>query len=89
MISKKISEKPCNTCGSNKKGKLARIIEGWGNYFFPNEEVEKIAKYRALRCATCDFNKFDVCTKCVGVGVGCPIAMKTRSMDEECPIDRW
>jgi len=84
MTSEKTSGQGCSSC-VNSKGPLQRIIEGWGNYLFPNPEVEKIAKVRALRCATCDFNKFEICTKCVG----CPVAAKTRSMDEECPIGRW
>lgn len=101
MISEKTSDQPCVSCGSNKKGRLQRIIEGWGNWIFPNEEVENIAKYRALRCAACDFNKdmldsslpeilkpkgivISACTKCY-----CPIAQKTRSIDETCPINRW
>ena len=83
MTSEQASEQGCKTCGSNK-GKLQRIIEGWKNYIFRDKEVEKIAKYRALRCATCDFNKMEICTKC-----NCPKPMKTRSMDEECPIGRW
>ena len=84
MTSETTSEQPCNTCGG-KKGKLQIIIEGWKNYVFPNEEVEKVAKYRALRCATCDFNKLELCTKCGG----CPIIAATRSMDHDCPIGRW
>jgi len=78
------SEQPCSVCDGNKKGKLGRIIEGWENYIFPDEEVEKLAKYRALRCASCDFNKLEMCSKC-----NCPIPLKTRSTEEECPIGRW
>ena len=78
------SEQPCKSCGGNK-GKLQKIIEGWKNYIFPNEKVERIAKARALRCATCDFNILEMCMKCGG----CPIAMKTRSMDSKCEINRW
>ena len=100
MTSEQTSEPSCANC-VNSKGPLQRIIEGWGNWIFPDKEVEKIAKVRALRCATCDFNKdmldsalpdilkpkgiiISACTKCY-----CPIAQKTRSMDEECPIGRW
>lgn len=83
MISETASEQPCKTCGGNK-GKLQKIIEGWKNYIFPDAEVEKIAKFRALKCATCDFNILEMCTKC-----NCPIPMKTRSMDSECEINRW
>ena len=101
MTSLTTSEQPCNTCGGNKKGRLQRIVEGWKNYIFPNKEVETIAKVRALRCATCDFNKDmldsalpdilkpkDV-TISVCTKCYCPIAQKTRSMDSECEINRW
>ena len=78
------SEQPCSACDGMKTSKLQKIIEGWGNYLVPDPEVEKVAKYRALRCATCDFNKFEVCSKC-----NCPIIAATRSMDHDCPIGRW
>lgn len=85
MTSEEISEQPCSACGDKKKGKLAQIVEGWGNVLFPDPEVEKVAKYRALRCAACDFNILNLCTKCGG----CPIIAATRSKDHECPIGRW
>lgn len=84
MTSEQTSEQPCKTCGGNKKGRLQIILEGLGNYLFPNEEVEKVAKMRALRCATCDFNILEMCTKC-----NCSIPLKIRSMDSECEINRW
>ena len=101
MTSEKKSDQSCSSCGNNSKSRVQRIIEGWDNYLFPDPEVEAKAKVRALRCATCDFNKdmldtvlpdilkpkgitISACTKCY-----CPIAQKTRSMDEECPINRW
>ena len=83
MTSLKASGQPCKSC-EPKKGKLQRIIEGWGNYLFPDKEIEAIAKFRALKCAICDFNKLEICSKCA-----CPIPMKTRSMDEKCEINRW
>ena len=84
MTLEETSKQPCSVCGDKKKGKLAQIIEGWENVIFEDPEVEKIAKYRALRCATCDFNKLNFCTKCT-----CPIIAATRSMDKDCPIGRW
>ena len=100
MTSEEKSEQPCNACG-NSTGPLQRIVEGWGNWIFPDPEIESKAKLRALKCAKCDFNKdmldsalpeilkpkgvvISACTKCY-----CPIAQKTRSMDETCPIGRW
>lgn len=70
----------CEACGKN--GALGSIIEGWGNYIFPNKEVENLAKVRALICATCKSNKLNVCTECL-----CPIPAKTRSTQEKC--DKW
>lgn len=67
----------CAAC--QKKGRLSSIVQGWGNYLFPDPEVEKIAKIRALTCATCPSNKLNICTECT-----CPIPMKTRSMQENC-----
>ena len=83
MTSLEKSEQPCKSCTSNK-GKLQRIIEGWGNYLFPDKGIEAMAKLRALKCATCDFNILEVCTKCI-----CPIPAKTRSVDSKCEINRW
>lgn len=101
MTSQKTSDQPCASCEGNKKGRLQRIVEGWGNWIFPNKEVESIAKLRALRCATCDFNKdmldssLPDILKPKGLSISvctkcyCPIAQKTRSMDSECEIGKW
>ena len=78
------SEQPCSACDGKKKSKFRKIIDGWENYIFPDPEVEKVAKYRALRCATCDFNKMEICSKC-----NCPIIAATRSMDHDGTIGRW
>lgn len=101
MTSKKTSESSCSTCGGGNKGKLQKIVEGWGNWIFPDPEVEEVAKYRALRCATCDFNKdmldsvLPDILKPKGITISvctkcwCPTCQKTRSMDSECEINRW
>jgi hypothetical protein len=60
------------------------IIEGWGNYIFPDPEVEKIAKERALICSECPNNKLGICSEC-----GCPLISKTRSINSKCPINKW
>jgi|LakMenEpi03Aug12_release.lakeMendotaPanAssembly.Ray.scaffolds.fasta_scaffold753671_2 hypothetical protein len=38
------------------------IVEGWGNYIFPNKKVEYIAKSRALICAECPLNVLGICS---------------------------
>lgn len=94
------SGQPCKNCHP-KKGRLQRIVEGWGNYIFPDKEIETIAKVRALKCATCDFNK-DILDnditgflKPLGVVIPvclkcyCPIEAKTRSITDKCEINRW
>ncbi len=73
---------------SNKtyKEKYDEIKDGWTNWIWKNDEVEKIAKARALHCAACDSNIINVCKEC-----GCPLATKTRSMKEtnSCPLKKW
>ena len=101
MTSEKISATPCNTCSGNNKGKLGRIVEGWRYSIFKDPEVEKVATQRALRCATCDFNKdmldsdLEELSNPLGISIPvctkcyCPISAKTRSPEETCPIRRW
>lgn len=74
----------CVTCANQKKSKLQKIIEGWGNLLFPNPEVEAVAKARAERCSHCSWNLLEVCQKCT-----CPIPAKVRSMGDACPLGRW
>ena len=68
------------------KDKLAEIQDGWKNWIWKNEEVEKIALERAIICSTCDSNKGNTCELC-----GCPLFAKTRSMREtnKCDLDKW
>ena len=79
---------------------VSRIINGWYHYFSSDTEVEKIALKRAKICAVCPHkreSKFfkwvkddlkeisgTVCGKCE-----CPIPLKTRSIEEKCPINHW
>lgn len=72
----------CKTCNESEKTPAMQIVEGWANWIFPNKEVEKKAKLRALICATCSHNKANLCTNCNGIP--CPIPTKTRSMDTRC-----
>lgn len=66
----------CTTC---QKGAFGKIIEGWGNYLFPDKEIENVAKIRALTCATCNHNRLGMCTDC-----GCLISPKTRTKEKTC-----
>lgn len=79
---------------------VSNIIKGWKNYLSKDEEVEKIAEKRALLCVNCTQLKKSrifawvkdeikevsgtVCGKC-----DCPIAMKVRSINEKCPLNKW
>lgn len=83
-----------------KYEKLQSILEGWKNYFFVNQEVEIMAKFRAVECAKCPFSESKwyaelindemtdiegmVCTKC-----DCPLSTKLRSKEETCPESKW
>ena len=80
--------------------RLFNIIEGWKNYLTNNKEIEELATERALKCVNCVNNiksnvfawvkddieeiSASVCSKCE-----CPIAMKVRSTNEKCPINKW
>lgn len=68
------------------KEKYSEIVEGWTNWIWKNEEVEKVAQERAAICAGCDSNKNNTCKEC-----GCPLFAKTRSMKEtnKCDLDKW
>lgn len=68
------------------KDKLEAIYDGWKHTLFPSTEIEELAKSRAIHCAKCDSNKFNVCTEC-----GCPIHAKTRSTKQtnKCPLNKW
>ena len=66
---------------------LSEILDGWKNYIFENEEIERIAKERITICSTCEeLRKNNTCKLC-----GCKMAIKTRSIDSECPHEdkKW
>jgi hypothetical protein len=67
-----------------KSDKFKEIVNGWTNYIFPNEEVEKEAKRRAEICSECPSNNMGVCGEC-----GCPLFAKTRSETSKCPLNKW
>lgn len=70
------------------KPKPKEILAGWKNLIFPKEEVERIASQRMNICNTCEFKieqcKINVCGVC-----HCPLIAKTRSMQSECPKQKW
>lgn len=81
--------------------KIARIIDGWRNYIFPNEDVERTAVSRASICSGCshavhgtyekampDFSIKEVQGMKCDV-CGCPLSTKLRSVDEKCPKNKW
>lgn len=81
--------------------KLHRIINGWSNYLSKDAKVEDMATERAKVCSGCEFAvhgtyeklmpdysikevqgmKCEVC--------GCPLSTKLRSVDENCPKNKW
>ena len=65
--------------------KLQAILNGWRHVVFKNEEVEKLAKARAVICSTCPSNVNDKCAEC-----GCPLVSKLRSVvNNDCPLGKW
>lgn len=75
------------SCEGCKKGKLASIIEGWGNFVFRTPETEAVAVQRARICAVClQMKRVRTlwCPICK-----CYIPAKTRSMGEKCPDGKW
>lgn len=75
------------SCEDCKKGKLGRIIEGFGNFVFRTPETEAIAIQRARVCAIClqiKRIKNEWCPVCK-----CFVPFKIRSMTESCPAKLW
>ena len=77
-----------------------KILNGWKNYAIKSEVVEKVAEERAEICGRCpfaqeklllifvkdDFKEVEgmACTRC-----DCPLSMKIRSINENCPEKLW
>lgn len=71
--------------------KLGNIVKGYTELLkkkvgVTNEEKEKVAKMRYLKCQRCDRRdkKKDTCKVC-----GCFLPAKVRSLDSECPKGKW
>lgn len=80
--------------------KLKQIYEGWKNYVFLNEEVEKAARVKADICSKCpnavEDKWFDLVDERIEELSGlkcklcdCPLSTLTRSKDKKCKIKRW
>jgi len=79
------------------------IVDGFSYLVVKNSEVEKIAKVRAQICARCPFAEY-LTNKPSNIAVngkqysikgmrcsvcGCALAAKVRSMNDQCPRERW
>ena len=82
----------CDSCGNKSKKAYARFInmlQGWGNYFWPNPKIEEMAQQRMRICSTCDqLTDDNRCNKCE-TKIKCPIIAKTRAPKESCPMGKW
>ena len=78
------------------------ILDGYKNYFVPNPMAEDLARQRAEVCAECPFKAKGIhaavlpdvslgeingyyCTACMK----CPLSVKVRSIEHECPLKKW
>ncbi len=81
---------------------FAAIVEGFKNFAFPSEEMERIAIERADTCSRCDyFNPKHPLRKIMpddsieiisGAGCGqcgCFLPAKVRQMIQNCPEKKW
>jgi len=83
---------------SNKK--INDIISGWENFMFKSEVTEELARDRAKHCAVCPHLKKSWLTAFINDEIleikgrkctlcDCPSSAKLRSINEECPIQKW
>lgn len=80
---------------------IKAIIEGWGNYIFPNEGIETEAKRRAAICAACPHSKQRIYKKLmpdyslqevegmICEVCGCPLSTLLRQDEKGCELDKW
>lgn len=85
----------CNSCGDSRSAlqKAKAILEGTINFINRDIEVEKIALPRLEICKKCDSSRVLIkvgdkivlqCDKCL-----CLCELKTRYIDEVCPLKKW
>lgn len=67
---------------ARKIRKIWNILRGY--YYVAIFFDPPYAKERRKICKTCPHMKLSVCMKC-----GCPIYVKPRIEDEECPEGKW
>lgn len=71
------------------------IFQGFWNYIFRKQYIEKISKERMEVCNSCDQldTKGDNClwegTQPCCSECGCSLDIKTRSLSAECPLKHW
>ena len=65
--------------------RLSEIYNGWKNYFFPNADMEALAKERMEICVKCkDLRENNTCKLC-----GCYMPAKVRSRKSKCVDGKW
>jgi hypothetical protein len=65
--------------------KIRNIIEGWINRFRKlHPAKQQLFDDRLKVCEPCEMLKAGICTAC-----GCVVKAKTKSVDEECPENKW
>lgn len=66
---------------------MYNIFEGFKNYIFKDEQIEKLAEERLKKCFNCTTRTDNKCDKLKG-GCGCYIEIKARS-GSKCPKGKW
>lgn len=67
------------------------IISGFKGLVSKNEKIEKVAASRKEicdSCFVCEYGKSRFCKLKFG-GCGCLLSMKRRSLEDECPLNKW
>jgi len=69
---------------------VLNVINGWWNYYFKTDKVEKIAKRRMKVCNKCRYKVVKEGKLKCGI-CGCPLEKKVRSMrkSNRCPKGLW
>lgn len=76
-----------------------QILEGIKNSIFKREDVEAVAEYRMFICKNCKLydttgngcavpGSQPCCNELKG-GCGCSLALKTRALSSDCPLNKW
>lgn len=67
------------------------IISGFQGILKKNEAIEKVAASRKEicdNCYVCEYGKSRFCKSTLG-GCGCYLPAKRRSLEDECPLEKW